>query len=153
LLGDFRSVCWAWTMNQKVKAGQKEAKNCSRRSTGRYHPRQTASARSIGRYHPHQNCFGEYRAANFRVFFTSRLTEPLADGHSCSRWANTRPRNFCTAGSIVGFPSARKHGLKYGPKVGQKHVRANTPNPKNTHIQANRLSSGASRRVQNRAQK
>jgi hypothetical protein len=30
---------------------------------------------------------GEYRAANFRDFFTSRLTEPLADGHSCSRWA------------------------------------------------------------------
>ncbi len=50
-----RGCCWAWTMNQRVKVGQKEAKNCSRRSTGRYHPRQTASARSIGRYHPRQN--------------------------------------------------------------------------------------------------
>jgi hypothetical protein len=57
------------------------------------------------------------REPNFRVFFTSRLTEPLPDGHSCSRWANTRPRNFCTAGSIVGFPSAGKHGLKRGPKL------------------------------------
>jgi hypothetical protein len=53
----------------------------------------------------------------FSGLFTFRGNEPLPDGHSCSRWANTRPRNLGTAGSIVGFPSAGKQGQKYDPKV------------------------------------
>jgi hypothetical protein len=80
---------------------------------------------------------------------STRLTEPLADGHSCSRWANTRPRNFCTVGSIVGFPSAGKHGLKQGSKLVRKGVPTNTPNPENTDIPANTRTD----ELQNRGQK
>jgi hypothetical protein len=54
---------------------------------------------------------------------------------------------------MFGFGSAGKQGQKYGPKVGQKHVRANTSNPENVHIQANRLANGAKKGTQNGGQK
>jgi hypothetical protein len=61
--------------------------------------------------------------------------------------------DFLHGGMDSRVPKYWKTWIKYGPKVGQKLVRANTSNPENTDIQANRLSSRAKKGTQNGAQK